>query len=259
MHGAGASERDATPSFAPSHELPHHSDPGAFTRPAWSCGVSLTAPCDFAAGAVGTGITACARTGLLDLTGQQRMDADWDADLKRSAMGRSAWREQSLWALWVYRFGRRVDAKAPGWRRTLQLRVYRVLFTIVETATGISLPKEVQIGPGLRIWHFGGIFVNPETVIGAGCTLRQGVTLGNRVEGGPCPIVEDRVEIGAYAQVLGGVRLGHDCRIGAMAVVLRDVPAGCTAVGNPARLLSKTPGIETPLESVSCEGAGLYE
>lgn len=187
------------------------------------------------------------------------MDTDWHADLERSALGRSAWREQSLWALWVYRFGRRVDARAPGWRRTLQQRVYRLLFTIVETATGISLPKEVQVGPGLRIWHFGGIFVNPETVIGAGCTLRQGVTLGNCVEGGPCPILEDRVEIGAYAQVLGGVRLGHDCRIGAMAVVLSDVPAGSTAVGNPARLLSKTSRTETPLESAACKGTDRYE
>ena len=178
------------------------------------------------------------------------MDADWQADLKRSAMGRSAWREQSLWALWVYRFGRRVDASASGWRRTLQQRVYRVLFTVVETATGISLPKEVQVGPGLRIWHFGGIFVNPATVIGANCTLRQGVTLGNRVEGGPCPTLEDRVELGAYAQVLGGVRLGEGCRIGAMAVVLSDVPPGATAVGNPARILVKALNNQTPVDSI---------
>ena len=166
------------------------------------------------------------------------MDPDWKADLARcSGQPRPFLREQSLWALWVYRFGRRVDARPPGLARWLLTRLYGLLFRVVETLTGISLPKEARVGPGLRIWHFGGIFVNKDTVIGRGCTLRQGVTLGNRSENGPSPVLEDGVELGAYAQVLGGVRLGAGCRVGAMAVVLCDVPPGCTAVGNPAHVL----------------------
>lgn len=166
------------------------------------------------------------------------MDADWLADLARCAgPGRPLLREQSLWALWVYRFGRRIDAGTSGARRRLLTKAYWLLFRFTETLTGISLPKEARIGPGLRIWHFGGIFVNPGTVIGSGCTLRQGVTLGNRLADGPCPILEDDVELGAYAQVLGGVRLGAGSKVGAMSVVLNDVPPGCTAVGNPARVI----------------------
>ena len=165
------------------------------------------------------------------------MDPDWQADVARCGRGKVPLREQSIWALAVYRYGRRVDGLAPGLRRRLHTKTYLLLFTVVETITGISIPKEAQVGPGLRIWHFGNIFVHPQTVIGANCTLRHGVTLGVRDHGGPCPVLEDDVELGAYAQVLGGVRLGKGCRIGAMAVVLCDVPPGCSAVGNPARVL----------------------
>ncbi|MCC7409579.1 MAG: serine acetyltransferase [Phycisphaeraceae bacterium] len=95
----------------------------------------------------------------------------------------------------------------------------------------------MEVGPGLRIYHFGGIFINEGAKIGARCTLRQGVTIGNRVEGGACPVLEDEVDVGAYAQILGGVRIGKGAKIGAMSVVLIDVPAGATAVGVPARVV----------------------
>lgn len=167
------------------------------------------------------------------------MDTDWHADLARcDHAGSALLREQSLWALWVYRFGRRVDARPPGRRRRWLTSLYWLLFRLVETVTGISLPKEAAVGPGLRIWHFGGIFINPASVIGAGCTIRQGVTLGNRVEHGPSPVLGDGVELGAYVQVLGGVTLGDGCKVGAMSVVLADVPPGATAVGNPARIIA---------------------
>lgn len=112
-----------------------------------------------------------------------------------------------------------------------------MLFRITETVTGISLPKEAKIGLGLRIWHFGNIFIHPQVVIGEKCTLRQGVTIGNRTGDGPVPILGDNVECGAYAQILGGVTIGNNCKIGAMSVVLKDVPDGVTVVGNPARII----------------------
>lgn len=178
-------------------------------------------------------------------------DADWQADIARWGRERMPLREQSMWALWVYRFGRRLDARPPGLMKQFLRFSYRVLFTVVETLTGISIPKETRIGPGLQIWHFGNVIVHPKTVIGAHCTLRHGVTLGVLHHDGPCPVLEDDVELGAYAQVLGGVRLGKGCRIGAMAVVLCDVPPGCSAVGNPARVLPPrddkcVPGHEQP-------------
>lgn len=118
------------------------------------------------------------------------------------------------------------------------MQVYWIGYRLIETLTGISLPHNAQIGGGLRIYHFGNIFINPGVVIGCNCTLRQGVTIGNRVADGPVPLIGDDVDIGAYAQLLGGIRVGNGARIGAMAVVLMDVPDGCTVVGNPARIIN---------------------
>lgn len=164
----------------------------------------------------------------------------WQADRARYPE-RAFKREQSLWAIWVYRFGRGNDQRPQGWARAWRDRVYWFLFRIVETLTGCSFTKAVDIGPGLRIYHFGNIFVHSGVVIGARCTLRQGVTIGNRVEGGPVPVLEDDVDLGAYAQVLGGIRIGRGAKIGAMSVVLHDVPPGATAVGVPARILHPVP------------------
>lgn len=167
-------------------------------------------------------------------------DPDWAADLRRYGMRRPFLREQSIWAVWNYRFGRRVDQRTPGLVKRVQTSWYWLTFRLIETVTGISLPKSVRIGPGLRIWHFGGIFIHPDTEIGANCTLRQGVTIGNREEGGPVPVLGDDVELGANAQLLGGIQIGNGCKIGAMSVVLCDVPDGATAVGAPARIILST-------------------
>jgi serine O-acetyltransferase len=168
-------------------------------------------------------------------------DPAWKADLARIGRPRAWLKEQSLWAIWVYRFGRRVDRRRPGLFKSMLLFAYWFLFRVVETVTGISLPKSCIIGKGLRIWHFGGIFINPDTVIGENCTLRQGVTVGNRHEDGGSPTLGDEVDLGAYAQILGEVRVGHRCRIGAMAVVLTNIPDGTTAVGQPARVVPFKP------------------
>jgi serine acetyltransferase len=168
--------------------------------------------------------------------GGKMKDPDWQADLERLPP-RPMLKEQSAWALWVYRFGRRNDRRQPGLRRKFADRLYWLLYRATETLTGISIPKQVEIGPGMRIYHFGNIFLHIDVKIGARCTLRQGVTIGNRIPGGPVPVLGDDVDLGAYAQVLGGVKIGNGAKIGAMSVVLQDVPAGHTAVGIPARII----------------------
>jgi serine O-acetyltransferase len=169
-------------------------------------------------------------------------DPDWLADLRRCDRRRPLLKEQSLWAIWVYRFGRRVERRREGVLKRVQTAFYWLLFRFVETLLATSLPKSAQIGPGLRIWHFGGIFIHHQARLGSNCTLRQGVTIGNRTEDGPAPIIGNGVDFGAYAQVLGGILVGNDCRIGAMSVVLCDVPDGATAVGNPARIIPRNAG-----------------
>jgi serine O-acetyltransferase len=167
-----------------------------------------------------------------------KTDPDFESDLARYPP-RPFLKEQSIWAISVYRFGRRVLKRKPGLLRNLQLKFYWLLFRLVETATGISLPLEAQIGPGLRIHHFGNIFINSNAIIGRNCTLRQGVTIGNRVDDGPSPVVEDDVEFGAYAQAFGGIHIAKGAKIGALSVVLCDIPAGATAVGIPAEVIKK--------------------
>jgi serine O-acetyltransferase len=160
-------------------------------------------------------------------------DPDWQADLQRYPP-RPFLKEQSIWAVWLYRIGRRLHLGRRGPLKWFAEKIYWLVFRLIETLTGVSLPMQARIGPGLRIWHFGNIFIHPDAVIGANCTLRQGVTIGNRHIGGGVPTIGDNVEFGAYAQVLGPVHIGNNCRIGAMSVVLDDVPDGATAVGVPA-------------------------
>jgi serine O-acetyltransferase len=156
-------------------------------------------------------------------------------DLKR--YGARPWlREQSIWALAVHRYGRWAD-RVGGPRGCVARKLYWLAYRVVETLTGISLPKSVPLGPGCRIHHFGGIVIHDEARIGANCTLRHGVTIGDRRPGGPAPVIEDDVDIGAYAQILGDITIGRGAKIGAMSVVLVDVPPGASAVGNPARII----------------------
>jgi serine O-acetyltransferase len=163
---------------------------------------------------------------------------------------RPLWREQSAWALMVYRWGRRMDAKKHGLWWKFQNALYWPMYRLMETVTGISLPKTAKIGPGLRIFHFGNIFVHGNATMGANCTLRQGVTIGN-LGSGPVPVIEDDVEFGAYAQVLGGVKVGKGAKIGSMSVVISDVPAGATAFGVPARVLAvKDPSANSPVSPI---------
>lgn len=142
-------------------------------------------------------------------------------------------RSPAVAAVVVLRLKQAADT-ATGLRR-FAMRVVSLPLTFVSIVVAIDIPPTARIGGGFVINHFGGIFFESTVVMGADCSVCQGVTVGNRVPGGPTPVIGDRVEIGAYAQILGGVSIGDGARIGAMTVVLHDVPAGATVVGNPAR------------------------
>lgn len=113
----------------------------------------------------------------------------------------------------------------------------------VEWVLCIELPWKTRIGPGFRIDHGQALVVNDNTVFGAGCTVRNSTTIGNkRLKDGSysaSPHFGDRVDIGANAIIIGPISIGDDAAIGAGAVVLKDVPAGHVAVGNPARVIAR--------------------
>ncbi|UUY03537.1 hypothetical protein LRS13_23180 [Svornostia abyssi] len=162
--------------------------------------------------------------------------ADFRADLRRYTRSELL-TEPSIWAIAMYRFGRWTDTLPPLLRRALY-PVYGVLHLIISLLTGISIPKTVDIGGGLRIFHFGGIIMHPGVRIGRNVTLGHGVTLGVR-EDGRTPVVEDDVVLSAYAQILGGVRVGRGAKVGAMAVVIDDVPEQVSVAGIPARIVGR--------------------
>ena len=102
--------------------------------------------------------------------------------------------------------------------------------------TGIEIHPGAQIGPGLFIDHGMGIVMGETTVIGSNCTIYHQVTLGGTGKdvGKRHPTIGDNVLIGAGAKVLGPVTIGHNTRIAAGSVVLKDLPANVTAAGVPA-------------------------
>jgi serine O-acetyltransferase len=107
--------------------------------------------------------------------------------------------------------------------------------------TGIEIHPGAAIGRRVFIDHGMGVVIGETAIIGDDCTLYHGVTLGGTSwkKGKRHPTLEKGVVIGAGAKVLGPITIGEEAKIGSNAVVVKDVPAGATAVGIPARILDQ--------------------
>ena len=105
--------------------------------------------------------------------------------------------------------------------------------------TGIEIHPGAKIGRRLVIDHGMGIIIGETAEIGDDCLLYQGVTLGGtgKDQGKRHPTLGNNVLVGSGAKVLGPFRVGDNSRIAAGAVVLREVPDNCTAVGVPAHVV----------------------
>lgn len=116
----------------------------------------------------------------------------------------------------------------------------RFLSHIGRFLTGIEIHPGARIGRRVFIDHGMGVVIGETAEIGDDCTIYQGVTLGGTslYRGTKRhPTLGKGVVIGAGAQVLGGFEVGDGAKVGSNAVVVKPVPAGATAVGNPARVL----------------------
>lgn len=143
------------------------------------------------------------------------------------------WTRPGFRALAIHRFG--------NWRMTVEPKLmraplsvaYRTMFRFARNVYGIELPYSAKIGRRVVIEHQGDIVVHGGSVIGDGCILRQGVTLGNRKLSRPhdAPTLGDHVNVGAGAKILGKVSIGDRVNVGANSVVCCDVPADTTVVG----------------------------
>lgn len=99
--------------------------------------------------------------------------------------------------------------------------------------------SHAQIGEECVFQHNGlGVVISEHAVLGDRCMVYQHVTVGALEDGSEkVPTIGNDVIIGAGATLLGPIRIGDGAKIGAGAVVLRDVPSGATAVGVPAKIL----------------------
>jgi serine O-acetyltransferase len=111
----------------------------------------------------------------------------------------------------------------------------RTIASVARSVTGIEIHPAAKIGTGFFIDHGMGVVVGETADIGANVTLYQGVTLGGTgfATGKRHPTVQDNVTIGSGAKLLGPITVGHGSKIGANSVVIHDVPANSTVVGNP--------------------------
>lgn len=116
----------------------------------------------------------------------------------------------------------------------------RFISHISRWLTGIEIHPAAKIGDRVFFDHAMGVVVGETAEIGDGCTIYQGVTLGGTslYKGEKRhPTLGKDVVIGAGAKVLGGFTVGDGAKVGSNAVVTKPVPAGATAVGNPARII----------------------
>ncbi len=139
-----------------------------------------------------------------------------------------------LHALWMHRFAHVM------WQAGLPV-VPRLLSHINRALTGIEIHPGAEISEGVFIDHGMGVVIGETAEIGENVTLYQGVTLGGtgKEKGKRHPTIGANVVIAAGAKVLGAITVGEGARVGAGAVVIRDVPPGCTVVGIPGRVVAQ--------------------
>ena len=140
-------------------------------------------------------------------------------------------------ALWVHRLAHRM------WHASPLLRLpARLVSQLTRFLTGIEIHPAAVLGRRLFIDHGMGVVIGQTAVVGEDVVMFHGSTLGgvSMSHGKRHPTLGDRVMIGAGAKVLGPIVIGHDAKVGANAVVVKDVPADAVVLGVPGRVMSVT-------------------
>jgi serine O-acetyltransferase len=155
---------------------------------------------------------------------------------ERDPAARSVWEVllcyPGLKAIWFHRVAHWL------WKRNFKL-LARVISQISRFLTQIEIHPGATIGQGVFIDHGSGVVIGETAEIHDNVTIYQGVTLGGtgKEKGKRHPTIMNDVVIGNGARILGSFTVGSNSRIGAGAVVLREVPPNSTVVGNPGRIV----------------------
>lgn len=168
-----------------------------------------------------------------------RLQEDIASIIERDPAARNSWEVLTcypgLHAIVMHRWASACWAYGFKW-------LGRFISHLARTLTGIEIHPAATIGRRVFIDHGFGVVIGETAIIGDDCTIYQGVTLGGTslAKGSQRhPTLGRGVIIGAGAKVLGAFTVGEGAKIGSNAVVVRAVPAGATAVGNPARIIEK--------------------
>jgi serine O-acetyltransferase len=164
-----------------------------------------------------------------------RLRKDIESIFDRDPAARNSWEVLTaypgLHALWFYRLSHWFWLCEFYW-------LGRLVSHIGRTLTGIEIHPGAKIGPGFFIDHGMGVVIGETAEVGTNVTLYHGVTLGGTSwkKGKRHPTLEDDVVVGAGAKILGPVTIGARTRVGANAVVVKDVPPDSVVVGVPGRI-----------------------
>ena len=171
-----------------------------------------------------------------------RLRSDIQCILDRDPAARSIWEVitcyPGLHAIWWHRPAHWFWTHNCKWLGRFTSHIGRWL-------TGIEIHPGAVIGERVFIDHGMGVVIGETAVVGDGCTIYHGVTLGGTslYKGTKRhPTLGKNVVVSAGAKVLGGFEVGDDAKIGSNAVVIKPVPAGATAVGIPARIIPSKKG-----------------
>ena len=166
-----------------------------------------------------------------------RLRSDIQCILDRDPAARSTWEVitcyPGLHAIWLQRPAHWCWTHGFKW-------LGRFISHMARWFTGIEIHHGAVIGKQVFIDHGMGVVIGETAVVGDGCTIYHGVTLGGTslYKGAKRhPTLGKNVVVSAGAKVLGGFEVGDDAKIGSNAVVIKPVPAGATAVGIPARII----------------------
>ncbi|SAK68127.1 serine acetyltransferase [Caballeronia arationis] len=167
----------------------------------------------------------------------KRLREDIAAIRERDPAARSAWEVLTCYpgfhAIVLHRLAHACWVRQWRW-------LGRFISQIARFLTGIEIHPGATLGRRVFIDHGMGVVIGETAELGDDCTIYQGVTLGGTslARGAKRhPTLGRGVIVGAGAKVLGGFTVGEGAKIGSNAVVVKPVPAGGTAVGNPARIV----------------------
>lgn len=163
---------------------------------------------------------------------------DIQSVLERDPAASSRWHivlfYAGLHAIWMHRLAYAL------WRRRWRLLAHWVAY-FARWWTGIEIHPAARLGRRFFIDHGMGVVIGETAEVGDDVTLYHGVTLGgvSLAKGKRHPTLEDGVVVGAGAKILGAINIGKNSRIGANAVVVRDVPPDQVVVGIPGKIVGK--------------------